>query len=390
MKEEVKYYPVNWIDGMKINKDHFIAQENAFSSALHNFLSPNLSPIRYGIVRSDASGRGSFNVKVSADNQNAIRVNVLSCQAITPGGVWLGVPGSAALQRCTGEGENAVTLPFLATEGENTYWVLLTVNPYDRIPFGAPDPSEMPPRFPYIIASCTVLVVSNSQYLQFAYHPYAIVIGKLTLNGNEIRVDESYIPPCYTVSAHPDLLAFLGETDQFLSNMERRCTQIVQKILKKNQQNNLSQLVSFLCDRLMLFIGPNITELRYTAAHEAPVKLLTPILSIARIMKNTIDFHLGSGKEELMNYLSEWCDMNQSDLENMLNGLSIFQYDHNNIGTSVQAIRKFMFVTSQLFDTLSNLEFIGKRRDTGIFIKEENKENTVASEEPKPRRKFFG
>ena len=29
MKDQIKHFPVNWVDGMKINKNHFIAQDCA-------------------------------------------------------------------------------------------------------------------------------------------------------------------------------------------------------------------------------------------------------------------------------------------------------------------------------------------------------------------------
>ena len=31
MQSNTEYLPVNWVDGMKINKTHFIAQDNAFT-----------------------------------------------------------------------------------------------------------------------------------------------------------------------------------------------------------------------------------------------------------------------------------------------------------------------------------------------------------------------
>jgi hypothetical protein len=50
MEPNITYPHVNWTDGMKLNKDAFIAQNNAHSFDLHNLISSTLSPIRYGIL----------------------------------------------------------------------------------------------------------------------------------------------------------------------------------------------------------------------------------------------------------------------------------------------------------------------------------------------------
>ena len=50
MREYPKHFPVNWIDGMKINKGHFIAQDNAWTDALQEVGALTTSPIRFGIL----------------------------------------------------------------------------------------------------------------------------------------------------------------------------------------------------------------------------------------------------------------------------------------------------------------------------------------------------
>jgi predicted component of type VI protein secretion system len=65
MSEYRKHFPVNWIDGMKINKNHFIDQDNAWSDSLQEMSSLNVSPIQYGILPSSAAGENTFNVKIS-------------------------------------------------------------------------------------------------------------------------------------------------------------------------------------------------------------------------------------------------------------------------------------------------------------------------------------
>lgn len=390
MKDQLKYYPVNWMDGMKINKDHFMAQDNAWCNSLADNAALNLSPIRYGLLPASSAGEDNFSVNIAVDNQGTLRATVRACQAITSGGVRISLPLPVTN---TTDGLPATSFEFKTTGGESIYWVFLIVNPFEKIPGGSPDISEDPPRYPYVFPSYQVQVISGSQYQQYAQHPYALPIGKVRVNGNDIRVEEDYIPPTFCIYAHPDLLALHGELDQYFSTLELRSTQIVQKIFKKSQQNELSELVNFLCDRMMLYIGQIITEFRWISAYESPAKLFASIAGLSRVMKNTIDLRIGSGKEELMNYLSEWCELNQGELETLFASVAAMRYDNNDINNNINDTVRFVKVIGKLFDTLAGLEFIGKRRESGIFVKEEPRytdPQNAPSEQAKPKRRFFG
>lgn len=390
MRDQLKHFPVNWIDGMKINKDHFIDQDNASKAAIYDASSLVLSSIRYGLLPPSAAGEETCNIKVSLDNQTTLRVSVISLQAITSGGVRIMLPALSTFSQVATDGTPATTYQFSSSITETSWWIILSINPYGREPAGSPDTTENPPRFPYVLPVYTVEVISESQYRQYANHPYALTIGKVSVNGNEIKVEYDYIPPCFSISAHPDLIALHGELDQFLAGLEMRCSQIVQKIFKKSQQNDLSELVLFLCDRVILYLSQVITNVRNLLIHEGPAVLFANVASLARLMKNTIDLRVGSGKDELMNYLSEWCELKQGELETLLGDIANIRFDNNDINKSISKVIRFAKVIARLFETLSNLEFIGKRKESGIFVKEETVQNADPQQQNKARRRFFG
>lgn len=391
MRDRVKNLPVNWIDGMKINKSHFIAQDDAWRDALNDVASLNVSHLKFGILPPSSAGEENFNVKISIDNQNTLRVTVLACQAVTPGGIRINLPSTGNFENISADTDAlpSTTFRLSDTNTENTWWVILIIHPFQKKPVGNPDLSENPPRYPYILPTFSVEVASESQYNQFAYNPYALTIGKVSSNGTNAKVDSNYIPPCYSVDAFDDLRTLHGELDNFLATLEMRCTQITQKIYKRNQQNELSELVQFLCDRLVIFLSGTITQMRWITLYDLPASLFAGVISLARLMKNVIDLRIGSGKEEMMNYLSEWCELKQGEFENMLTGLANIRYNHNDINNNIQKIIQFVKVTSTLFEALSKLEFIGKKKDSGIFVKEEQR-GFSESQQNKTRRRFFG
>ena len=389
MRDNIKYFPVNWIDGMKINKSHFIDQDNAWNGMLQDLASIHVSPIRYGVLPASISGDTTFNIKISLDNQESVRVSVLSCNAVTPGGVRIIIPAVSSI----GQSENgniiSQTFPFSASANESYWWLFLTVHPFEKQPAGSPDLSENPPRFPFVLPTYSIQLVSENNYREFAWHPYSLAIGKVAVNGKDVRIENEYIPPCFSLSAHPDLVSLHGELDKFMANIELYASKIIQKIFKKNQQNEISELVMFLCDRVMLYIGQAITGMRWTMLYEPPAVMFAAISNLARVMKNSIDMRTGSGKDELMNYLTEWCELKQGELETMLGNLSNSNFDNNDVNKNISDIIAFVKVALRLFETLSKLEFIGKRKEGGIFVKEE--QTTIQSEvqQPKARRRFF-
>lgn len=368
---------------MKINKSHFIAQDNAWNNALHEAASLSTSPLRYGILPASAAGEDVFNVNISLDNQNTARVSVLACQAVTPGGIRVSIPSLPAAAGNGTDGVPAFSFSFANSKTETGWWVVLTVHPFERAPAGSPDLSENPPRYPHVLPLYGVQVIGEEQYSQFAFHPYALIIGKIITSGANAHVDDEYIPPCYAINAFPDLLTLHSELDGFMSRLEVLCTQIIQNIYDKNQQNELSELVEFLCDRIILYLGQAITNIRWLMLYESPAALFACVVSLARVMKNTIDLRIGSGKEEMLNYLSKWCELKQGELEAMFSNMAELRYDHNDINKNVQQITFFVKTTGRLFDKLSKLEFIGEQKSRGTFIKEE-------VDKGPSKRRFFG
>ena len=388
MRDKQKYFPVNWIDGMKINKNHFIEQDNAAMDALQGMVSLGLSPLRFGVLPASAAGEETFNVKIAFDNQSSLRVSVLACQAVTSGGVHISLPAFSTVGQTDTGNILTTSFPFSASNSESNWWLFLFAHPYEKQAAGSPDLAENPPRFPNALPTYTLQLVSESNYKQQAYHPYGIAVGKVSIVSNDVRIEADYIPPCFSINAHPDLLSLHGELDSYLANVELNCSEIVQKIFKKNQQNEISELVMFLCDRVMQYLGQAITSMRWNMVYNAPAAMFETISSLARVMKNSIDMRTGSGKEELMNYMSEWCELKQGELETMLSSLANTNFNQNDINKNIQKIVLFVKVTSRLFETLSKLEFIGKRRESGIFVKEEAVQQPDS--QGKPRRRFLG
>ena len=84
--EPIKHHQVNWMDGMKINKQHFIDMENSLNDHLMDSMETAMNSYNYGLLPPLPGKVNSLKTVLSADNQNRIHVKILECRAITPGG----------------------------------------------------------------------------------------------------------------------------------------------------------------------------------------------------------------------------------------------------------------------------------------------------------------
>ena len=86
MYKEHADLPVNWIDGMKINKNHFIATDLNIRQQVKNTYLSFVNPYNYGLLLQNNTQTNGLNLVLDIDNQNYVHAKVVSCSAVTRGG----------------------------------------------------------------------------------------------------------------------------------------------------------------------------------------------------------------------------------------------------------------------------------------------------------------
>jgi len=238
--QENHFLPVNWVDGMKINKSHFIAQENALAYQLAQNTSCMLNELNYGLLPM-LSGGQSIKLFVSTDNQKKIQVRIQQCRAITAGGHYIEfnedtvILGSTLTIAVVSEPAGLKDLKKRSSE----FYIVLTINPYKRLPHGLVDAAEIPPRLPYTVPFMSVDLVPVEEVARNILGPSQLPVGKMSLDEQKVLLEEDYIPPCTSVISHPELLEIHAGLEQFYGKMETYSLQIMQKIIQKKQVNDM-------------------------------------------------------------------------------------------------------------------------------------------------------
>jgi hypothetical protein len=378
MLPEIKHFSVNWIDGMKINKNHFIQLENAISDQLRDAIGFNLTNYNYGLLPPAPGMNNSLDLHLDFDQARMIRLKLLECRAITHGGARIEIVNSQ---------QHKLTMPLdqLSVElnsnelTENEYDIIVTVNPFNHIPTGSPNPEENPPRHPYTIPEYRIQIIPQGQLNdanQWAYH---LIVGKMRVVGGEVKLYEDYIPPCSTIGSHSPLLDIYYNLGNILSAIGSNTTKILQKIKSKGQQDSLAQNVLYLSEKIVFFLANEMTPFRLLNPDRPPVFMIIPFIQLAHLTKTALYCMPINEKEELANYFSDWTERSPGAFENIMEDLIAVEYNHMNISAAVKQVKKFADVISTLCEKLSELDYIGKTKPKtkparGILVNEESED----------------
>ena len=73
MIEKLNHFPVNWIDGMKINKSHFLDVQNFVSDSIRDPVGIHTSMMNYGLL----PVAEPIKMSLIIDNHKLLRIKVV-------------------------------------------------------------------------------------------------------------------------------------------------------------------------------------------------------------------------------------------------------------------------------------------------------------------------
>jgi hypothetical protein len=241
--------------------------------------------------------------------------------------------------------------------------MVLSVDPFGRIPVGQADPSEYPLRSPFVIPEYKLHLMQTDQLTSSSLGHNMMIIGMLAIKDSKPEIDESYIPPCSRVDAHPKLIDFHHYIDQNISTLEKNSTKIIYDINEKHETNILTDIVTYITENLLQFISAYITKLRWFLKSQPPIHLIEFIVTMSRVLKNAFEIRNAEEKEVLLNYFSEHFNIVPSTFKQLLDNTIAIEYNHNDVNRSIEKVEDFMNVISLLFNELSKMELIaGKKK----------------------------
>jgi hypothetical protein len=366
MLPDLTHYPVNWVDGMKISRRHFTETDQFVTDHLRDATALLLRPDLYGLLPAlnELGSPAALELLLSVDAQNEVQARLTQCRAVTAGGARIDLtPSSAPLTLRTSLARLLAAFSLSATEGLR-FSVVLTVNPFERVPTGTPVPEEVPPRHPYTRPAYGLSVVPAAQLSSQASAAFALVVGELVYAEGALRPVAQYIPPSVALASHPALLQALHQLDFQLTELETDAVKVIHKVkLRSDKRSPLAELVRDLAQHTVFALAQQLTTLRLLAPQQPPSYLLDALLRVAKQIKTSLDVLTEAEREELLKYFEQWSETPPAALLGALQAAVTLTYDHHQVHEHLQQQRHLWQMLGLIFRQLSQLEYIGKNRE---------------------------
>ncbi|HEY0175227.1 MAG TPA: hypothetical protein VGC08_02550, partial [Pedobacter sp.] len=270
MISPLKYKPVNWVDGMKLSSDHFVATDQFNQDFVRDANSVFISNFNYGLLPPFNGQRSSHDIEIIEKATNHIEVRVRHCNAITAEGCRIDISGSSNF-----DNQLSYTHYFGNDNAENArsavYNILLLVNPFERIPSGTPDPQDNPPRYPDISKSYSISILPASEMAPKATDNYHLTIGQLILENGRASINSNYIPPSSSMISHPVLTRYYELFSTQFNDLQLAAFKIIDKTDARESITPLGRNIRLLSEKLLDYIARIFFNYRNLAYQQSPV-----------------------------------------------------------------------------------------------------------------------
>lgn len=366
----LKYKPVNWVDGMKLSSDHFVATDQFNQDFVRDANSISISNFNYGLLPPFAGQRASHDIEIIEKATNHIEVRVRHCNAITAEGCRIDIVGSSNLD------EQLTYTHYFNSDNTDyakisLYNILLTVNPFERVPSGSPDPQDNPPRYPHISKNYGITILPASEMAPKAADSYYLTIGQLQLEGGRININNNYIPPSSTMTSHPVLVRYYELFGSQINDLQLAAFKIIDKTSNKDAITPLGRNIRLLSEKLLDYIGQIFYSYRNLGYQQPPIQIVGYGSNLAHVFFTGIKLIESKEREEMLKYFYEWRDVTPGNFEELLARNIELIYDHQNIYSSMSMTEEFLKVMIALWNKLGTLEYIGQRKENIVVAEQQ-------------------
>lgn len=353
----MKYFPINWQDGMKIHKDHFVGMENAFLEQLQLQEKIDLTRTNFGLI---STGRNQSSLEMSHKiDEHSLSITISSCKAISPGGAlfWIEDPNQVS--------------PFQVEKGRlmeelsksNALFVILISAPFDRIPTGNPDPEEVPLRRPFTRPTYRIEISHTGLESQSDAGQFQIPVGRILMQDGEPTLDKNYIPPSRTNAAFSLLSRLTDSWTASLEKLEKLGRETQDRIHSLQSSSSSDDLFgnkvelgdhgSKLNMQMLTALSDLLPILENQAKDQSPYQLFVSFQQFARKLINGFYILDLNARKTWENYLAE--AIKQDNYLKAAQKLVDHKFEQLNISSTVVMIRDLIKSLLLIYDRETGL-----------------------------------
>jgi hypothetical protein len=370
MISPLKYKPVNWVDGMKLSSDHFVATDLYYQDFVRDANSIHINKFNYGLLPPFAGQRVSHDIEIIEKATNYIEVKVKHCNAITAEGCRIDIPYS------TNPDEQISYTHYFSNENPDyvktsLYNILLTVNPFERVPSGTPDPEDIPPRYPSISKKYAIAILPATDTAPGRADSYYLTIGQLFAENGHISINQDYIPPSAAMTSHPSLMRYYDLFGMQINELQLAAFKIIDKTSNRDAITPLGKNIRMLSEKLLDYIAQIFYTYRNIGFQLSPVQIAGYGSNLAHVFFTGIKLIESKEREEMLKYFYEWRDVTPGNFEELLAKTIELIYDHQRINEAMKETEDFLKVMIALWNKLGTLEYIGQRKENIVVAEQQ-------------------
>ncbi len=366
----MEYLPINWTDGVKLNSEHFHNNHNNVTQTIKNYNTINQKSYNYGILDNFDDNTASIQFELVNDSSENLTLKLASCNAIVKSGYLIKYNRKLY-------GDKFVPSKTIRTSDydaniNQTFYIIITVNPFETVPVGVPDPEIIPLHHPYVLPKVSIEVLAEDKMNTSYIKNHFLIIGKLKLFNGKFAIDENYIPPVQKIDYNHQLKSFKELLNQVLLRGKNYSIQIFKKNSSNLKSNKLVENTFVLCHNINEFYSHNIFYFHNIIGEESPIMLSDKLSILANKLSISLAIMNEEDRERLLQYYYEWTDIKPSDFLNTIGDVLSIQYNHIEISETLLKLKYFVNMIDRLLKKMSGLEYIGQRRDN-IVVSEDSK-----------------
>lgn len=371
MVNNIKYRLTNWVDGMKIHKQHFIDSENALLDAIRDTNAALLTNFNFGLLPPVPGEKKSLEISILKPQSDNFILSLSLCRAITAGGSRIEImPQFGQEIICEEKPGTTVSNTGRNSKQVNSFYAVVTADVFNRQPSGEPSPDEAPPRHPFANPRYELHIVPEENVSAIDFGSHHFPVARFKTKGAELMQDDTYIPPCTAIQSHPAMIKLYNNIGNNLNRVQEFSTIIVQKVIGKSQNTPLAQNIKAICEKNVYYVSSIFFAFRMVLPYTSPVFIAETVAQLASVLKVVLDFMPEKEKEEMLQYFKEWNETSPSAFQAMVAAAIEMEYDHYAIYESFLPAVNFLTRYAELLEKLSELELIGKRKEKDIFVRE--------------------
>lgn len=373
---------VNWIDGMKMSRTHFLELQQAIEDRIRDERGLMAYHADFGLLPGRVNGKPSLDYELTFEGRSKFTLKLRQCRAITQGGDRIEIlagadPAEIGLSR-TVDIEEA-----LMQEGQE-FDLMVRIDSLNMEPYGVPNVQESPPRHPFTRPTCTLEWAPSKELRPDGYALNLLTVARLRVSRSELLHDTEFMPPCVSVASLPRLEDFHAGYHRFLKEAEQNLFKIVIRLNMRDKRTDLSDAVDTYCRAAIGSLERELGAFQTQGNRMGPRAMVTSAVSFARTLRYAIELLTGRGKDEMLNYINTVIAVSPGDYLQTLSRLTDLEYRHTDLKESLHRILEFCRVNRKLLDEWVRLDYIGQRKNEDIFIHEETPRSAPPPPAPRP------